>query len=156
MSLFEEKGVGLVMTDLFVSATAALLIVLAVARTSPPVPLPVQADVIATCITNEDGTTFFEVSKSEGPPEMSYQAQSSAEFAQSVVLLNLTPALFHTVAILPQVDRPLSAECISEFTVRIVREHNRAASTAEFSQDAARTIFSVIASPTPTEGDGTE
>jgi hypothetical protein len=154
MSLFEEKGVGLVMTDLFVSATAALLIVLAVARPSAPVPTPVQADVIATCKTEDEGNMTFEVSTPERELEATFQLGTAEEFAQSVQMMNLTPSLFYTVAILPLPEQPVSVQCITEFTGRIVREHNRAVSNPDFSELGNRAIFSVIASQTAPADEG--
>ena len=42
-------AMGSAMTDLFVSASAALMLVLAVLRPDPPVVTPIQADITAHC-----------------------------------------------------------------------------------------------------------
>ena len=43
------RGLGVVMMDLFLSAAAALMVVLAVLSDDRPQPLPIQADVFAYC-----------------------------------------------------------------------------------------------------------
>ena len=40
-------GVMIAMTDLFISATATLLVILVLSQTERPVPLPIQVDLIA-------------------------------------------------------------------------------------------------------------
>lgn len=47
-------ALALAMTDLFISAAAALLAVLAIAGRNPPVPLPVNADYVIICDDMKD------------------------------------------------------------------------------------------------------
>ncbi|MEL6958744.1 MAG: hypothetical protein AAGL89_07325 [Pseudomonadota bacterium] len=104
MSLLGENGSGIVMTDLFISATAALLLVLAVARPSPPVALPVQADLSVTCVPTDAGSVAFQVSPfepkgAEASIELVHDIETPSDFVRAVHDLSPETRLLLKVAL---------------------------------------------------------
>lgn len=152
MSLFEEQGVGIVMTDVFVSATAALLMVLAVARPSPPTPLPVQAEITVSCETSEQGDYVFHtwpthIIDADRRPIMSPQ-----DFAVAVLQMALPPALLHKVVVIGTNTSGLPAGCLQAFKTNISWPLNRDPAIKLETESFRSEIFSVTASRPLVEG----
>lgn len=135
MSLLGDSGSGIVMTDLFISATAALLLVLAVARPSPPVALPVQADLSVTCVRTTGGSVVFQVSPfepegSEPPNEAVHNVDTPQGFAKAVNDFSLQAHLLLKVALFDggttAGTQPVSGlTCLRVFQQEIMRPLNR-------------------------------
>lgn len=135
MSLIGDSGSGIVLTDLFISATAALLLVLAVARPSPPVALPVQADMRATCYETADGGVGFELAAfADAAPPVPDAAVSDApailvqtreDFARATRALQLSAQLFVKVALTSDAQGPAGPTCLRVFEQDIMRPLNR-------------------------------
>lgn len=135
MSLIGDSESGIVLTDLFISATAALLLVLAVARPSPPVALPVQADMRAICYETTDGGVGFELAAfadaappvSEAPvadaPAM--RIQTREDFARATRALQLSAQLFVKIALTSDAQGPAGPTCLRVFEQDIMRPLNR-------------------------------
>jgi len=138
------EGTGIVMTDLFISATAALLLCLAVSRTTPDIPLPVQADLIALCPTpnSPDGTPYI-VALASDPAGISAKVGSPEDLAAVPRLLGLPPALFRTIAVMATSASPVSATCVRRLTEDIVKPHNDQLATEPAAAGSSRAVFAV-------------
>lgn len=119
-------GFGIVMTDIFVAATAALLLTLAVARPEPPVSRPVQADLVVLCPRVEQGDFVLlaaDTAKKARPPMVA--VTNPADLARAVEKLGLPPRMFYTIALAASPARPMQAECLRTFQRKIVDKHNQ-------------------------------
>ncbi len=117
------------MTDLFVSAAAALMIILAIARPTPDIPLPIQADLLATC---PDAAAFL--SEAAAPALSVTLAEQSGSVDPVLVptpedlwalpaRLGLQPRLFYTVALVGG-QHPVTAACADWALNDLVRTAN--------------------------------
>lgn len=146
MSLFEEQGVGIVMTDVFVSATAALLMILAVARPSPPTPLPIQAEITVSCETSEQGDYVFQTWPTDIADTERRLINTPRDFAVAVKQMALPPALLYKVAVIANDHSTLPAGCLQAFKTIITWPLNRGPAI-KFETGSFRTVvFSVTAS----------
>lgn len=137
-------GLGIVMTDLFLSATAALLVVLAVANPTPPVPMPIQADLVATCPERNGGVVGHFILRSAAEPDGPTAVVSKPEdLSEAVSVAGLQAALFYSVALIPRVGTPVSAACLSRFTTDIIRAHNSGLSRAKAERGDLMAVFAV-------------
>lgn len=154
LSFFEEQGVGIVMTDVFVSATAALLMVLAVARPSPPTPLPIQAEITVSCETSNQGDFVFEtwpthIFDADRRPIMSPQ-----DFAFAVRKMALPPALLYKVVVVGTETSGLSAGCLQALKTDIIWPLNQDPDITIETESYRTATFSITASrPLDAAGD---
>lgn len=128
-------GVMIAMTDLFVSATATLMVVLILSQTERPTPLPVQADLVAFCPT-EEGEAFAVVPVSAvivGADRLRTSmvdtlALSDATGLAAVLakIAGAEPRSFYSIGLAGTAGRPVTAACISRLQNTIVRMHNQA------------------------------
>lgn len=111
-------AMGIAMTDLFVSASAALMLVLAVLRPDPPVVTPIQADITAHC-TESGGLPALAI-----PADPPILIESPADLAALPARLGLPPRLFYTLALAGGPGHPVSASCLTWATTDLVRALN--------------------------------
>lgn len=126
---------AIAITDLFLSATAALLIVLALARPDSPVPVPIQADLVAFCPEeNSRQASMLLVAaqssiaaKSEGLVLAGPKTQLSKPEELVIVFqeLGLAADYFFNIALVGAVDRPVTIDCIRFLNRSIVDAHNQ-------------------------------
>jgi hypothetical protein len=128
-------GIDLVMTDLFVSASAALMMVLAISRPTPDVPLPIQADLIATCpsastiLSSDTEQPALHVFPSNAPTDMDRVSASDPESLWGLPqFFDLPPRLFYTIALKDGAE-PVTSACANWALNDIVRAANKAADT---------------------------
>lgn len=142
---------GIVMTDLFVSATAALLLVLAVLQPIPPIRLPIQADLIARCPDGDPApATPLALVAGSDPDGPSVSALGPTELGAAPVRLGLPARLFYTIAVEGTAGGPVSAACLDWITRDFVRAYNGALAEAD-RLTQPRAIFAVA----PAVPDGT-
>lgn len=121
---------GIAMTDLFISATAALLIVLAISRPQPPQELPIQADLLARCVMDADAPVALEITRAamigEDAPVDETQARVDAPGGLAAVPeeLSLSPGLFYMIALVPDAAGVLRSDCFHWARDEIVRAYN--------------------------------
>ncbi|MBL3560416.1 hypothetical protein [Rhodovulum sulfidophilum] len=108
---------GLVLTDLFLAATATILMLLAVLREAPDIPIPIQADLQMSCVV--DGG--FVLSRLDRDDPM-ISVTEAAQLGPAVAALDIRPRLFQTVALVPGPDG-LSANCLAQ-AQKIIRSWN--------------------------------
>ncbi|WP_428925337.1 hypothetical protein [Marinibacterium sp. SX1] len=123
------------MTDLFISASAALMLVLAVLRPDPPVAPPIQADITAWCTTAGQRPALL---VETDPPIL---VQGPADLAALPGRMGLDPRLFYTLALAGSPDRPLPASCLAWATRDLVRALNADIARPDHTGPAA--IFSL-------------
>jgi len=142
------------MTDVFVSATAALLLCLAVSRTTPDVPLPVQADLILTCPAPDAlKTTPFQVALASDPDGLTAPAGNPDELAAVPRVLGLPPSLFRTIAVRATEAAPVSVTCLRRLSEDVVRPHNARLATKPPATGLSHAVFAVgPVLPNPTKG----
>ena len=144
MSEIGSEGTGIVMTDLFISATAALLLCLAVSRTTPDVPLPVQADLILSCpAPGAPKATPFQVALASDPDGPKVSVGTPDELAAVPGGLGLPPAMFRTIAVRATEAAPVSATCLRRLTEDIVRPHNSNLATKPPAVGLSHAVFAV-------------
>lgn len=145
---------GIVMTDLFVSATAVLLLVLAVVQPTPPVQLPIQADLVARCLEAGQGSgAQLALSAGTDPTGPGVLITDPADLVGTPARLGLPPRLFYTIAVVGTQARPVTAACLSLVERDFVRAHNDSLIRADRRSGAPRAIFAVaVAVPETAEG----
>ena len=136
------------MTDLFISATAALLIVLAVSQPHEPQPLPVQADIIAFCpvepAENDANTTLSVMFQPAAQPGTEpREVTRFAEMAGLPEALGLDPQPYYSIAVVPDSDGRLTGACFGQVSQGFAREHNAALDQLERNDPMPRAIFVV-------------
>ncbi|MGR3492197.1 MAG: hypothetical protein ACU0DW_09075 [Shimia sp.] len=106
-------GAAIAMTDVIISATAALLIGLALAANERPQPMPVQADLRIFCegdaVMVGDGTRAIPV--------------TAATLGTAPPAFELPPRLFYSLALVPGPEG-LGTECLSRVQRDVVRGWN--------------------------------
>ena len=143
MSELGGEGTGIVMTDLFISATAALLLCLAVSRPTPVVPLPIQADLVLVCPVLNYAKAPFVMSRASDPNGISVEVGSPEDLAKAPKALELPPSLFRTIAVMATAQRPVSATCLRRLTDDVVRVHNSRLATTPATDGLSRAVFAV-------------
>ena len=141
------EGLGIVMTDLFISGGAALLLVLAVARPTPETPLPVQADLVAACPTTQalekrEATLVLRPAGSAAD-DTRVEIRDPAQLAGAPAALGLPARLFYGIALVR--DRtsgspPLSARCLRWVGRDLVGAYNAQIETLA-ARGGARPVF---------------
>ncbi|MBB95901.1 MAG: hypothetical protein CML68_15070 [Rhodobacteraceae bacterium] len=126
---------GIAMTDLFVSASAALMLVLAVLRPDPPVTTPLQADITAHC-TETGGRPALVV-----PGDTPVILQGPADLAALPARLGLPPRLFYALALAGGPGHPIPASCLSWAATDLVRALNTQVARPDYAGPPA--IFSL-------------
>ena len=147
---FRPGRFGIVITDLFVCATAALLIVLAVAGPTPPQYLPIQADLSARCLpapaaqdVESNRTALFFDGLNNSAPGTGVPVKSFKEMKHVPSLVGLPPQLFYSIAVVRASDDPVSVECLGWIRRDLVRAHNKMLANQDRMENSPRPIFSV-------------
>jgi hypothetical protein len=124
------------MTDLFVSAAAALMMILAITRPTPDIPLPIQADFIATCpgpamiVTDSGDRPALSVTDADASTANAHVLVASPEDLWALpARFGMEPRLFYTIA-LTSGDEALTAACANWALNDLVRTANMNADTA--------------------------
>lgn len=119
-------GLAIAATDLFVSATAALLVVLAIMRPVPPVELPIQSDLVAHCTMDASSMPVtLEISVPGNAGDVTpFQVSDPSQMAQVPGALGLPPRLFYMIALSPNGQGKLLSDCVAWARDTLVREHN--------------------------------
>jgi hypothetical protein len=138
MTDFDPGNVSIAMTDLFLSATAALLIVLAVLRPTPPVTLPIQADLVARCTLETNGVEVFDPRQTDRPAILIDRTRALSSVPER---LGLAPKLFYTIALSD--PQGVSADCAQTVLNGYVRAHNEAVQSLNPGTKASRAIFTL-------------
>lgn len=107
--------IGIVLTDIFLAATAAILLLLAVLQDNPDIPLPVQADFVLQC--GRDGEFRLSVAGDETPMVV---LPDASEIGAAVVAMATAPRLFQTLALI-QGEDGLPAACLQSATSAVRR-----------------------------------
>lgn len=134
------------MTDVFVSATAALLMVLAVARPSPPTPLPIQADITVSCETSEQREYIFQAWPTHILDAVRHTILIPEDFAIAVQQMNLPKALLYRVVVIGTNTSGLPAGCLQAFKTAVIWPLNEDPVFSRESENFRTAIFSVTAS----------
>ena len=116
-------------TDLFIAATASLLVILALSRPNPPIDLPVQADLVASCAIHEAGepeALVMRLADSSAETEAIARIHDSDELSDFAAHPELPPRLLYVIALVPAEDGTLAASCLQWARDDIVRTHNAA------------------------------
>jgi len=131
---------AIAITDLFLSATAALLIVLALARPDVPQPIPVQAELIAFCPeTNSNRSANIHIGRVEDIRKSEENLSHSGSLARiskpeelgaGLRDLEVPAALFLNIALVSGPKRPISLDCIRFLERSIIGAHNQGLNTA--------------------------
>lgn len=116
--MIRPGAMGIAMTDLFVSASAALMLVLAVLRPDPPVTPPIQADITAWC-TETGGRPALRVDT-----DRVILLETPEDLAALPARLDLPPRLFYSLAIAGDADNPIPATCLAWASADLVRALN--------------------------------
>lgn len=152
MTLRPRHGAGLmlVMTDLFVSASATLLVILSLAKNKVPDFLPVQADLVALCPEKAGGAFRLmtavqaaEVQTGTRPFPLGVPVRDANDLRRLAELPGLFPALLHVVALAGSASTPLDAACLIRFRREIITAQNNALTSAE-PREGLRRIFTVV------------
>lgn len=115
---------GLAATDVFLAATGALLLVLAIAAPYQPQRLQIQADIVATCNAASE-PPILTVWATAGTIETDEYSQIALEgLADLPGRLGLTPRLQYTVALVPDAAGTLPMACVSHLRDGLLRPHN--------------------------------
>ncbi|MGF1528132.1 MAG: hypothetical protein ACFCBW_15245 [Candidatus Competibacterales bacterium] len=135
------------MTDLFVSASAALLMVIVLSHPDTPLPLPVQTDLIALCPAPPGAHapfTLFPASalkpKAEGGVELVGPGVAFADVEGLALALGSTVApveLFFTLGLTGAPGRPLPPECLRRLKQGIVSPYNDRTAEGDFALGGA-------------------
>ncbi|MEM8729471.1 MAG: hypothetical protein AAGF79_06085 [Pseudomonadota bacterium] len=133
--MIRSGALGIAMTDLFVSAAAALMLVLAVLRPDPPVHTPVQADITAICIEQGERPALQVMAD---PPVILATPQDLAALPEA---LGLPPRLFYGLAIAGGPGQPISTACLSWASRDLVRALNADVARPDYTGPPA--IFSL-------------
>lgn len=130
-------GVGIVMTDLFVSAAAALMMILAITRPTPDIPLPVQADFLATCLqatqaaTDEAGLYTLSLTPNHAESEIQpVIADAPGDLWTLPDRFGEPPRLFYTIALVDGAE-PVTGACADWALNDLVRTANSNADSFE-------------------------
>ena len=110
-------ALGLVLTDLFIAATATILMLLAVLRETPDIPIMIQADLRMTCVAGGG----FMLSRLDRDDTV-ISVTGAAQLGPAIASLDIRPRLFQTVALVPGPDG-LAANCLAQ-AQEIVRSWN--------------------------------
>lgn len=143
-------GLGIVMTDLFISASAALLMVIAVLRTTPPIPVPIQADIVATCppaaiLSAREPVMSMRPGGREGA---TIKVGGPGDLASLPADLGLRPRLFYSIGVIAGEGAPLSAACLRWAQDSLVRTYNRKIDELT-RRGTARPIFGIVPGRAP-------
>ncbi len=141
---------AIVMTDLFISATAALLIVLAMARPQVPTDLPVQADILGFCPPMKKEQGYLIVSAAEFDRQTATLPKTASQvvvdaldaFELAVSNLGFSQHLFYSIALVSGENRPLTPACVKHFSDVLVGKHNRSLSDKSVIP-GSRAVFAV-------------
>ena len=142
-----SQASALAMADLFISATAALLMVLAVSQPFEPLPLPIQADLLASCPENKDGAGKSAVirpwGETAGEPR---EVRIAADLANAPAALGLPPKSYYLLAVVPGADGVIAGRCFSFVANDLVGRSNTGLDKLARNHDAPRSVF-VISLP---------
>ncbi|MGR3804780.1 hypothetical protein [Marinibacterium profundimaris] len=133
--MMRSGAIGIALTDLFVSASAALMLVLAVLRPDPPVTTPLQADITAHC-TETGGLPALEI-----PGDPPILVESPADLAALPARLDLPPRMFYALALAGGPGRTVPASCLAWASADLVRALNRQVASPGY--DGPPAIFSL-------------
>lgn len=118
------------MTDLFVSAAAALMMILAISRPTPDIPLPIQADMFGTCpeastiLTEAGDRPALSVTRATQPGTVDPVLVPTPEDLWTLpARLGLQPRLFYTIALI-EGPAPVTAACADWALNQLVRTAN--------------------------------
>jgi hypothetical protein len=141
-----SAGFGIVMTDLFISATAALLMVLAVMRNHPPTPVPLQADILARCENGEGANPVLVMSKQGG--DARFTIGKPEDLGAVPALLGLPARMIYMISLESGPDTPLATQCLRWAKFGIVKSWNDLLRDTPEDAPASHAIF-MIAPVTP-------
>lgn len=127
------------MTDLFVSATASLLVVLTLVRPTPPLPMPIQADLLAFCPPDPKGTIVFVAAARPAGPR--FAVAQPDDLAAAPARLGLKPALLYAVAVTSESGAGVDAACFARVRDDLVRARNSTVAAADRKAAGPRAIF---------------
>jgi hypothetical protein len=139
-----EASFGVAVTDIFICASAALLVALALSRNTPEVPVPIQADIVATCppadaVEAGGARLALRAPKGAATP---VPVGSPADLAAAPDALGLPPRLYYTLAVTAGEGAPLSAACLRWVQDGLVRRYNARVGTLT-ARGAPRPVFGV-------------
>jgi len=131
-------SLGVVLSDLFLASTSAILMLLVVLRDTPDIPVPIQADILLACLPNGEFLLSL--------PNVDDASQSLSglqELGSAVLALSPSPRLFQSVALVPGSDG-LSATCLNH-AEKAVRRWN--SSLGESARGANAVVLGLVAMP---------
>lgn len=134
---------AIVFSDLFISATATLLLTLAVLNDHPDDPVPPQADLIARCAN--DGLALMLRGAGDDAPV--HRVAQATDLGRAAAVLRAPARLFQSIALV-SADRVLPVECLDR-ALRLVRDWNIAAD--EVATDVAPVIYGLSPVTAPEE-----
>lgn len=150
-SLSSSTGIGIAMTDLFLSASAALIVALALSSNTPVRTTPVQADLLFLCpsvnqeerryvmFQGESIETGKEGDLTIGKSDFSYFGNMH-EFNQALSASSLVPRLFHVAALANSDSHPLTTTCVKTLT-KLVRSNNKRGKHTGMDEGSSVTFF---------------
>lgn len=139
----KSDGILLVLTDVFMSATAALLIALALNISSDSHPLGVQADIIVVCEYSADESYSYRAYPAIAPDIVSGAISKAGQFSKFVHDLPIEKGLLQRIVLVgARGVAPLSG-CLQKFKKEIVWPSNAAAEKVIVQNGGSQTIFTV-------------
>jgi hypothetical protein len=151
LSLSSSAGIGIAMTDLFLSASAALIVALALSSNTPVMTIPIQADLLFLCpsihqeekryvmFQGESLETGNEGGLTIGESDLGYFG-TMHEFNQALSASHLVPRLFHVAALANSDSHPLTTTCVKAMT-RMVRRNNKIGKDVSIDKGSSDPIF---------------
>ena len=143
-------GLGVAMTDLFISAGAAIVMVIALSRPTPRVELPPQADIIATCpeaSTFQGGDGAIVMRRDAADTTSAVPVVSPEDLAATPATLGLPARLFYTIALEDTPNQPVSAACLRWVQNDLIRAHHRRLLERDPAYRTRRCVFSLAPVP---------
>jgi hypothetical protein len=115
---FLPGALGIVLSDIFLTATAAILVLLVVLQDRPIVPVPIQADIVMSCLQDERYALAIP-GQTDTPPRIVSDLQ---DIGPVVLAIAPSPRIIQSVALVPG-QNGLSVPCI-DAVQRAVRRWN--------------------------------
>ena len=136
---------GLAMTDLFISATAALLTVLAVSQPFEPQPRPIQADLLATCPpeTEEELVARALMRRADQSAVEAVSVARAADLSALPTELGLAAKPYYLLAVVRDSRGVISGRCYAFIAQELAKTRNSRLDDIARDDTGPRAVFVV-------------
>ena len=153
-------GLVIAITDIFLSATATFLVILALSATDPPVAAPVQADLLVACPTAPNWLTgsgsdmlivdatgiLVDGNAAAAVSRASWRLfRDEATFSRALEAVATRAKMLQTLGLFAMRGRPVTADCLDRLQNVLVRSHNRRAGDADRRVGPGRSSLPIVA-----------